>query len=343
MTGLIILIVVVLFVLGVVKTFSYPVQNGKRYKEFKESGLPRGVVRTPDERFKNLPGFDFEPHYVEIGGLRVHYLDEGPPDANPVLLMHGEPSWCYLYRKMIPPIVEAGHRAIAPDLIGFGRSDKLEDRRDYSYQLQVDMVTAFIKELDLTNITMFCQDWGGLIGLRVAAENEERFARVIAANTALPGQPREDIKPREVMTPTTLIGFPLWLAFSQMMPVFKAGFILQFGTVSKLPPEVVAAYDAPFPDKRYKAGARVYPTLVGSAVKENTEAWKVWCKWEKPFLTAFSDKDPVLGGGDKIFHKVIPGAKDQPHVTTKDGGHFLQEDKGEELGALVVDFIERTK
>ena len=176
--------------------------------------------------------------------------------------MHGEPSWCYLYRKMIPPIKKAGHRVIAPDLIGFGRSDKLLNRRDYSYQLQVDMVTWFIKELKLKNVTMFCQDWGGLIGLRVAAENPDRFARIIAANTALPGRP-EGVNFFKTMSPTTLIGFPVWLLSSQLMPVFDAGRILQFGTVSDLPSEVVAAYNAPFPDKRYVAAGRVYPTLIG--------------------------------------------------------------------------------
>jgi len=299
-------------------------------------------IRTPDERFQNLPGFSFDPHYTDYKGLRIHYLDEGPKDADPVLLLHGEPSWCYLYRKMIPPVVKAGYRAIAPDLIGFGRSDKLIRRRDYSYQLQVDMIAWFIKGLDLNSITMFCQDWGGLIGLIVLVENPDRFARVIAANTALPGKPPGwgllQAAPRNAV-----IGFPLWLLYSQLVPVFNAGKILQMGTVTKLSPEVVAAYDAPFPDRRYKAGPRSYPALVMSRIRKNNLAWKKLVKWDKPFRTAFSDKDLILGGGEKVFKETIAGAKNQPHVIIKDGGHFLQEDKGEELGALVVDFIGSAK
>ncbi|MCP4601571.1 MAG: haloalkane dehalogenase [Proteobacteria bacterium] len=298
-------------------------------------------IRTPDECFENLPGYDFEPHYVEYKGLRIHYLDEGPRDANPVLLMHGEPSWSFLYRKMIPSIVAAGHRVIAPDLLGFGRSDKLLKRKDYSYQLQVDLVSWLLGELNLQHISMFAQDWGGLIGLRVAVEYDERFDRVMVANTALPGRP-PDMGRFAAFPRNAFFGFPIWLAFSQLTPVLRAGDVLQFGTVSKLSPEVVAAYNAPFPDSRYKAAPRVYPALVFSQVNENNRAWRRWSQWKKPFLTAFSDKDPVLGGGDRVFHKVVPGAEGQPHVTIKDGGHFLQEDKGEELGSLVVDFIART-
>ena len=321
--------------------FSYPLFSESRYAEFKKKGGTRETIRTPDERFENLPGFDFAPHYVEIDGLRIHFLDEGPLDADPVLLLHGEPSWCYLYRKMIPPITAAGHRAVAPDLIGFGRSDKLVRRRDYSYQLQVDMVTAFIKILDLKNITVFCQDWGGLIGLRVVAENPDRFARVVVANTALPailGSPN----PLGAIPTNAFLGFPLWLTFSQLSPIFRAGDVLQFGTVRNLSPQVIAAYNAPFPDSSYKAASRVYPALVGSQLRENRRAWESLSRWQKPFLTAFGDSDPILGGGDRIFQKMVPGAKDQPHTTIKDASHFLQEDKGEELGALVVDFIAST-
>ncbi len=345
------LIIVALFIVLSVGFISCVVigniRGKKRYAKYRETGNARESIRTPDERFSNLPGYDFEPHYIEIDGLRMHYLDEGPRDADPVLLMHGEPSWCYLYRKMIGPIVNAGHRVIAPDLIGFGRSDKLIDKRDHSYQMHVDMITTFIKELDLKNITLFCQDWGGLIGLRVAAENEERYARIIAANTALPGRPPPPAGGGEwdqpLLPARSGMGFLVWLLYSQLAPGFTAGGVVQFGTVTELPPEIVAAYDAPFPNKRYLAAARIFPALVPSQMVENTRAWEVYGRWEKPFLTAFSDSDPILGGGDKIFQLVIPGTKGQPHTTTIGASHFLQEDKGEELADLVVKFIARTQ
>ena len=209
------------------------------------------ALRTPDERFANLPGYGFEPHYIEVDGLRMHYVDEGPRDAAPVLLLHGEPSWSYLYRKMIPIISAAGHRAIAPDIIGFGRSDKPVNRDDYTYQRHVDWMTAFVEQLDLQNITLFCQDWGGLIGLRIAAEHPERFARIVAANTMLP---TGDNPPGEA--------FLRWQKFSQTVPVLEIGRLIQGATVSTLPDDVVAAYDAPFPDDTYKEGARKFPALV---------------------------------------------------------------------------------
>jgi haloalkane dehalogenase len=294
------------------------------------------ILRTPDERFVDLPNFNFAPHYVESQGLRMHYVDEGPRDADPVLLLHGEPSWCYLYRKMIPVITEAGHRAVAPDFIGFGRSDKLADRNDYSYQFFVDTMVAFLEALDLRNITLFGQDWGGLVGLRIAAEHPERFARIVAANTGLP---TGDQQPPEA--------FMRWQQFSQTSPVFDVGRILQGGTVTTLSDDVVAAYDAPFPDDSYKVGARVFPALVPTrpddpAVPANRKAWEVLRRWDKPFLTAFSDSDPVTRGGDRAFQSQVPGAKGQPHTTIEGAGHFLQEDKGEELAAVVVDFIART-
>ena len=294
------------------------------------------VLRTPDERFENLPGFDFEPHYAEIDGLRVHYLDEGPPGAAPVLLLHGEPSWCYLYRKMIPVITRAGLRAVAPDFAGFGRSDKPASRDDYTYQLHVDVVTAFVERLDLRDITLVCHDWGGLIGLRVAAEHEERFALIVAANTFLP---TGDNEPGEA--------FLRWQKFSQEVPELPAGRIVNGGCVTDLSPEVVAAYEAPFPDERYKAGARAFPALVPTrpddpASEANRKAWEVLRRWEKPFLTAFSDSDPITRGGDRAFQTLVPGTKGQPHTTIAGAGHFLQEDKGEDLAQVVVEFIART-
>ena len=293
-------------------------------------------LRTPDERFADLQGFDFEPHYVEVNGLRMHYVDEGPSDAPPVLMLHGEPSWSYLYRKMIPIVAAAGHRALAPDLIGFGRSDKLVDRGDYSYQFHVDVIAKFLQQLDLTGITLVCQDWGGLIGLRVAAEDESRFARIVAANTGLPtgDQPMSD-------------AFLRWQHYSQTVPDFHPGGIVKGACQTELSPEVVAAYDAPFPDDRYKTGARVFPTLVPTrpddpAAEANRRAWGLLQQWDKPFLTAFSDCDPVTRGGDRVFQRLVPGAREEKHTTITGAGHFLQEDKGEELAAVVLDFIKRT-
>jgi haloalkane dehalogenase len=301
------------------------------------SGEPGEVIRTPDERFENLSGFDYEPQYIEIDGLRVHYVDEGPEAAMPVLLLHGEPSWSYLYRKMIPAITSAGYRAIAPDLVGFGRSDKLVRKEDYSYRMQVDVMAGFVKRMNLREITLFCQDWGGLVGLRVVAEHPDRFAGVVAANTGLPLPSAEVSAPR---------AFRIWRFFSRWTPIFPTGRIVDLGTLAELPNEVIAAYEAPFPTRRHMAGARIMPSLVpidpdDPAVPANERAWEVLRHWEKPFLTAFSDGDPITRGLEATFQSQIPGAQGQPHVTIEGAGHFLQEDKGEELGALVVDFVRR--
>jgi haloalkane dehalogenase len=296
------------------------------------------ALRTPDSRFANLPGYNFAPHYVDDAGdgLRMHYIDEGPRDAEPVLMLLGEPSWCYLYRKMAPIITAAGYRAIAPDLIGFGRSDKPADRDDYTYQRHVDWITAFVTQLDLRNVTLVGQDWGGLIGLRVAAENESRFARIVAANTFLP---TGDTNPGEA--------FLRWQKFSQTAPEFHIGRIIQGGTQTTLPDDVVAAYDAPFPDDTYKAGARQFPALVPTAPDDpaapaNRKAWETLDSWEKPFLCAFSDQDPITRGADRAFQARVPGTKGQPHTTIVGGGHFLQEDKGEDLATVIVDFLKKT-
>lgn len=295
------------------------------------------ILRTPDEQFANLPDYPFEPHYVEVDGLRIHYVDEGPADAEPVLLLHGEPSWSYLYRKMIPVITAAGYRAIVPDLVGFGRSDKPAQREDYTYQHHVDWITGFIEALDLRNITLVGQDWGGLIGLRVAAEQEGRFARIVAANTGLPTGDRS-------MGPA----FLAWQRYSQEVPDFHVGGIIKGGCASDLTPEIIAAYDAPFPDDRYKAGARQFPMLVPTAPDDpaapaNRRAWEVLTRWEKPFLTAFSDSDPITHGSDRVFQQLVPGTKNQPHTTISGAGHFLQEDKGPELAGVIVDFMARNR
>jgi haloalkane dehalogenase len=303
--------------------------------------LEMKILRTPDERFENLPGYPFEPNYIEVpdgegGSLRIHYVDEGARDANPVLLIHGEPSWSYLYRKMIPIIVDAGHRAVAPDLAGFGRSDKPSDRMDYTYQRHVDWMQAWLDKMDMNSITLVCQDWGGLIGLRLVADNPDRFARVVAANTGLPTGDQQATE-----------AFLNWRKFSQETTEFDIGFILQGATQTELTDDVVAAYRAPFPDESYKEGARIFPSLVpispdDPAAPANRKAWEVFLNFEKPFLTAFSDHDPVTAGADKILQKLIPGAKGQPHTTIKGGGHFLQEDCGEEFARVVVDFMAET-
>jgi haloalkane dehalogenase len=293
-------------------------------------------LRTPDDRFVGLPGYNFAPHYVEINGLRMHYIDEGPRPATPVLLFHGEPSWCYLYRKMVPVLVAAGHRVVAPDLIGFGRSDKPVLRDDYSYQRHVDWMTEFVGTLDLREITLFGQDWGGLIGLRVLADDPERFARVVVSNTGLP---TGDTKPQDE--------FLRWRHYSQTTPDFHVGGIIKGACQSELAPEIIAAYDAPFPDDRYKAGARQFPLLVpiepnDAASNANRKAWLTLQQWMKPLLTAFSDQDPITRGGEKPFQRLVPGAKGQSHVTIRGAGHFLQEDRGEELAAMINEFIAGT-
>ncbi len=300
------------------------------------------VVRTPDEAFADLPGYPFEPHYVEIddgdgGRLRVHHLDEGPAGAAPVLLMHGEPSWSYLYRHMVPPLVAAGHRVIAPDLVGFGRSDKPTAQADYTYARHVAwMQEALFGQLDLHDVTFFGQDWGGLVGLRLVAADPDRFARVCIGNTGLP---TGDGKPSDA--------FLAWQRFSQEVESLPVGFIVNGGCTTDLAPEVIAAYDAPFPDEASTAGARVFPLLVPTksddpAAPDNRAAWEVLERFEKPFLLAFSDSDPITGGGDRIFRERVPGAADQPHVTIAGGGHFLQEDRGPELAQVLIDLIART-
>ena len=299
------------------------------------------TLRTPDERFDDLPGFDFAPHYAEVpsgdgtGDLRVHYLDEGPASApETILLMHGEPSWCYLYRKMIGPLTAAGFRVVAPDLVGFGRSDKPDDRAEYTYARHVEWMRATLfDQLELSEVTVVGQDWGGLIGLRLVAEHPDRFRRVVAANTGLP-------------TGDTDMGdaFLAWQKFSQEVPSLPVGQIVGGGCVSELSPEVVAAYNAPFPDESYKEGARQFPVLVPSrpddpASDANRRAWEVLRRFDKPFLCAFSDRDPITHGADRLFCDQVPGTKGQDHTTITEAGHFLQEDKGPELAAAVVDFV----
>jgi haloalkane dehalogenase len=301
------------------------------------------TLRTPDERFADLPGFPFEPNYVEIddgegGRLRVHYLDEGPAESEPVLLMHGEPSWSFLYRHMIPVLVAAGHRCVAPDLVGFGRSDKPSATSDYSYARHVGWMQAVLFDhLDLRDITYFGQDWGALIGLRLVAAEPERFARVVIGNGGLPtGDGRLSD------------AFLAWQKFSKESPRFEIGRIVNGGSTSDLTDAVVAGYDAPFPDDSYKAGARIFPSLVPTspddpAAADNRAAWEVLARFERPFLCAFSDQDAITRGGERVFIDRVPGAQGQRHTTITGGGHFLQEDRGPELAQVIVEFIAATR
>lgn len=300
------------------------------------------ALRTPDNCFADLPDYPFSPHYIEVddtegGQLRMHYVDEGEKDAPVVLMLHGEPSWSFLYRKMIVPVQKAGFRVIAPDLIGFGKSDKPTKQTDYTYQRHVDWIANIVTQLELNDITLVCQDWGGLLGLRLVAQFPDHFARVCAANTFLPtgDHPMGE-------------AFDNWKAFSQSVEVFPAGGIIKGGTVTELPQSVIDAYNAPYPDESYKAGARIFPLLVPAtpdnpASEANRQAWQILKKWNKPFLTAFSDSDPVSAGGDKLFQKLIPGCAGQAHTTIKNGGHFLQEDQGPDFAQVVLSFIDATQ
>src|SRR5262245_5740965 len=299
------------------------------------------VLRTPDERFAALPDFPFAPHYTEIPDasgtpLRVAAIDEGPRGAAPVLLLHGEPSWSFLYRKIISRLVDAGHRVVAPDLIGFGRSDKPAAREDYTYERHVKWMSDWLVANELKNITLFCQDWGGLIGLRLVAAMPERFDRVVAANTGLPTG--SGASP----------AFDAWCAFSQSVPVFPTSQIVNGGSLRELTQVERDAYDAPYPDESYKAGARAFPPLVPvkpdmPSVEENKAAWKALEAFEKPFLTAFSDQDPITRGADAQMQARIPGCRGQAHVTIKNGGHFVQEDQPEEIAAVIDAFVKRTR
>ncbi|MCZ8323671.1 MAG: haloalkane dehalogenase [Sphingomonadaceae bacterium] len=287
------------------------------------------VYRTPDDRFADLPGFGFTPHYLELhGGLRVHYLDEGPRDGPAVLLLHGEPTWCYLWRHMIPLLTEQGYRVLVPDLIGFGRSDKLLGQASYSYAGQVAWIREWVEALDLKGVTLGCQDWGSLIGLRVVAELPDRFAAVALSNGGLPdGQDA----PR---------AFAIWRAFAKYSPLFPIGGIVKRGTKRALTPEEVAAYDAPFPTRASKAAARAYPPLVpfkgNPAVPDQLRAWEVFKRWEKPFVCCFSDGDPITRGGAALWLERVPGTRGMPHRTLH-GGHFIQEDDPAGFAAAIAD------
>jgi haloalkane dehalogenase len=292
------------------------------------------VLRTPDEAFAGVPDFPWEPRYAETGdGLRMAYVDEGSGPV--VLLLHGEPSWSFLWRKMIPVFLDAGCRVVAPDLIGFGRSDKPAAIEDYSYAQHVEWLrSVLLDSLHLQDITLVAQDWGGLLGLRLVAEHPGRFARVVAANTGLPDGLHR--LPEE------------WWRFHDFVmrtPDLPIGFLVRAACLEPMPAEVEAAYEAPFPTPDHKAGARAFPALIPQtpddpATPANQRAWEVFSTlWAKPFLCAYSDGDPITRGADKPFRERIPGCQGQPHTTIEGGGHFLQEDRGPELATVVVDWM----
>ena len=317
------------------------------------------VLRTPEERFENLPGYPFEPHYVEIpdaahGSLRMHHVDAGPPDADPVLLLHGQPTWSYLNRKVIATLVDRGHRCIAPDNIGYGRSDKIVDKMAYTFAGHIEWLRALVIALDLRRITLIVQDWGGPLGFAVLAAEPDRFARVVAANTilhtadpalagrlewavhGLPDQPR-------VVVEEMLLDYMLG---SQRGPLVPSQ-LVEYATVTDVPAEILAAYDAPFPDETYKGGLRqtsilipITRTDVGAEI--DRASFAALARWERPFLTAYSDGDPPTRGWETIFRETVPGARGQPHTTIEGAGHFVQEDKGEVLGGIVADFVAAT-
>jgi haloalkane dehalogenase len=322
-------------------------------------GPAASVARTPDERFVRLPDYPFEPRYAELPGvggdpLRMHYLDEGPRDAHPVLLLHGQPTWSYLYRHVVPGLVARGHRVVAPDLVGFGRSDKPTDPTDYTVERHVGWLAALVGTLDLRHVTLVAQDWGGPIGLAVLAGDPDRFDRVVATNTILhTGDPalagriawanHSDGRGRRVVEEALLD----YVHLAQRAPSLRAGVFVQFATMGDVPEDVVAAYDAPFPDPRYQAGMRQFPALVpltssDPATALARSAWEALGKWERPFLTLYSDGDPATRGWDDVFCDHVPGAAGMPHATISGAGHFVQEDQGRLLARLVGEFVEGT-
>jgi haloalkane dehalogenase len=331
-------------------------------------------ARTPDDRFRDLPDWAYAPRYQSVpdgegGSLRIHYVDEGPRGAAPILCLHGQPTWSYLYRKMIPVFVAAGARVVAPDLVGFGRSDKPTRVTDYSYARHVAWLRAFVEALDLRGITLVCQDWGGLVGLRAVAEMPERFARVVTSNTGMPdarGIPESAAPALRALyaglpVPQTMVEvaqgfagagkggappFLYWQKYAADSPGFAPQDVMR-ALCPKLSAAEVAAYQAPFPEERYLAGARRFPTLVpispdDPAVPDNRRAWQALGKFTRPFLTAFTDGDPVTAGYHERFQQEVPGANGQPHTTIRGAGHFVQEEAGEELARITLDLIART-
>jgi haloalkane dehalogenase len=300
------------------------------------SPLKDGVLRTPEACFSKIPNFSFTPKYLIVDGLRIAYIDEGPLDAQAIVLMHGEPTWSFLYRKMIPVLLEAGYRVLAPDLVGFGRSDKPKKRSDYSYLKHVNWMVSWLDQIQTSHqFTMFCQDWGSLIGLRMVFARPDRFSGVALSNGGLPVGDESHLIP---------LALKLWVVFSKYSPYFRIRKVIQWACVVPLSVEELAAYDAPFPANEYKAGARAFPSLIPMSTKDpeypnNKAARDFYKKWEKPFITLFTTRDPMTKGGELFFQEVVPGCKGQAHQKIRGAGHFVQEDKGIEVAQALVAFI----
>jgi len=295
------------------------------------------ILRTPQQHFAAITDFPYPVRYLEVGGLQIACVDEGPRSAAPVLLMHGEPTWSYLYRKMIPPLLAAGYRVVAPDLVGFGRSDKPAHAEYYSYANHVGWMNAWLEAMGLQDVTLFCQDWGSLIGLRMLTHAPDRFARAVLANGGLPTGDRGSVPP----------AFKIWRAFARWSPWFPIGRIIATGCAAGLSPAAIAAYDAPFPTRRHRIAARLFPRFVPTTPDDpehdaNLAAWRILENWHKPFLTLFSTRDPITRGGERMFQRRVPGAANQPHTLIRAAGHFLQEDKGEEVAQRINEFIVAT-
>jgi haloalkane dehalogenase len=313
------------------------------------------VLRTPEQRFENLSDYPFTPNYMDSLGYRIHYLDEGPQDGQVILLMHGQPSWSYLYRHMIPLLTDAGFRVIAPDNVGFGKSDKPVDPNDHTYQMHIDVMSNFVEKLELKNITFFGQDWGGLIGLRVVANKPELFSRIMLSNTALPAAPGiqgwlgfplfrlavwKEGNVQNLDTDSKGFSFTKWVAYARHTDNFDFSGLFQRATTRKLSEDDLAGYAAPYPSNEYIAAVRIFPTLVASQLRQNQKVMdEFYANWDKPLLTAFGTDDIIMNGRDKVWQTTVPGAKDQPHTLVEQAHHFIQDDKPDEISNLLIEFI----
>lgn len=314
------------------------------------------VVRTPEKHFEGLQDYPFSPNYIESLGYRIHYVDEGPRDGQVILLMHGQPSWSYLYRHMIPVLTRAGFRVIAPDNVGFGKSDKPLKQSDHTYQMHIDVMSNFVDELDLKNITFFGQDWGGLIGLRVVAERPKRFSRIMLSNTALPaasgvkgwlGFPlfrmavwKEGNVQSLGLDKTEEFSFSKWVAYARHSNNFDFSGLFQLATTRTLSNEDLTGYSAPFPSNKYMAGVRMFPTLVASQLRQNQKVMdNFYRSWNKPLLTAFGADDSLMAGRDKVWQTTVPGAKGQAHTLIAGAAHFIQDDKPQEVSRILIEFV----
>lgn len=342
------IIILIIILIAVMAAIVVSMQASEKWSTAK-------VFRTPDSQFNNLPDYPFAPNYVEVQGYRIHYVDEGPKDGEVVLLLHGQPSWSYLYRHMIPLLANAGYRVIAPDNVGFGKSDKPLKTSDHSYQMHIDIMSGFVDQLNLNGINYFGQDWGGLIGLRVIEQRPERFARIMLSNTTLPaakgiagwiGYPMfrasvwKEGDVQELKFNGEKFSFSTWVAYARTSDKFDFANLFQQATSRKMSDAELAGYSAPYPGNESTAAVRIFPTIVASQLRQNQKVMDdFYSKWNKPLLTAFGSDDSLMAGRDKIWQETVPGAKNQKHTIIKGGAHFIQEDKPEELVQTMIEFI----